>query len=1187
MINERYLIKKKIGKGRSQVFLCRDVEFPEIEIAMKILPGDADPEEVKIFRNEFFILRKLNHPNIIKANDFGTVLKIDDEKEISTGSKFLIMEYFRGEELIDYKNLSDEPALREIIKQICSVLYYLHQSNYIYYDLKPENILISETNGKLNIKLIDLGFAQHIFHNVEEIVRGTAEYIAPEILKNEKHNHCVDLYSLGILLYKIVYGNFPFETVNELEIYKSHLEKEFKFPAVKFSEELTGVIKKLLAKNPEERFQNSLQVLGALNTSIGDELTKDWMPAKVFSDRKDILTILKTYFADKSSGEVFTIKGFEGAGKTSLVDEIFFQHENVILIKNNKTKTGFDFVKLILKEIIFNEFVYAKLSDEILEKVYGIFKSPPQDIIGELKAVFTAVSMSNNFIMLLDAFNFYDEFTLEIFRSIIPILQVNRIKIILTENSDFNYLSNFIFNLRELNLNPFTDAHLDEFLSKSFYTGFPASDLKKLILLYADLLPGSIESFLRDIILLKIIQFTSEGVRIKTSDEEISVLKSSQEEIYNLRFQTLLKDEIEIAKLVSAFEITLDEPAISKLVKILPDQISSIISSLQNKNIIQQYNRSSGIIFTSEGLKKFIYLGINDQENYHLNIAKELVEKIPSFNRTEIARHFELAGDYKKSYEIYNEELESAEKLSAYSYQKNILLHLLELKLEDSDLTGIKFQLGKVYHKLGEYKQSLQIIEELLGKKLDEEFRKEILILKGSCQIGLGENEEGKNLLASLISEIKDESRKQSLFVEIASAEFDLNHFDSTSQICLEVISNHATKIEEKGKCFNLLGLVEINKNNNFDEGLVRIQQAQEAYQQVNDSNRVAQMEMNIGNIHNIKGEHKEAEQSWNKSLEINLAIGNLEQEGKLLLNFGIYHYENFKLEKATEFYKKASTIFVSLGNKYGKASVQTNLGEIYLTTCEYQIAYDLLINSINIFSQLHYPLEELESQFAIAKLFYEIGNYEQFSKVVEKFKQQNEEGNIVEINKTQFDYLLELKKAKEDFLKTDINKLHSLQTAFLEQKNKLHYFSTTILIVKNLIALNTIEEAVAILSSDEINELCKENVLFFAEREYMLGKISEKDSLPQLKTPFEYYNSAFETIQDLSVTELTWKIMFALASAYFQRGNYRKAKEYANYSKALIFHFADDIKDFRLRDAYFNKPERSEALKKIEKMGS
>src|SRR5690606_2929817 len=140
----------------------------------------------------------------------GVIVTTDGENEISTGSRFIILDFFEGTELLKFERINDYECLKEIIKQICSVLYYLHQSNYIYYDLKPKNILVGEKDGIINLQLIDTGFAHHLSSSAEYISRGTKEYIAPEILKREHHSHQVDLYSLGILLYKIVYKRFPF-----------------------------------------------------------------------------------------------------------------------------------------------------------------------------------------------------------------------------------------------------------------------------------------------------------------------------------------------------------------------------------------------------------------------------------------------------------------------------------------------------------------------------------------------------------------------------------------------------------------------------------------------------------------------------------------------------------------------------------------------------------------------------------------------------------------------------------------------------------------------------------------------------------------------------------------------------------------------------------------------------------------
>ncbi|MGB8318080.1 MAG: protein kinase, partial [Ignavibacteriaceae bacterium] len=77
MINERYVIKNKLGEGRSKVFLCNDIENPSEDIAIKFLPGKADGTEIENFQNEFITLRRLRHPNIVQAINFGRIVKAE------------------------------------------------------------------------------------------------------------------------------------------------------------------------------------------------------------------------------------------------------------------------------------------------------------------------------------------------------------------------------------------------------------------------------------------------------------------------------------------------------------------------------------------------------------------------------------------------------------------------------------------------------------------------------------------------------------------------------------------------------------------------------------------------------------------------------------------------------------------------------------------------------------------------------------------------------------------------------------------------------------------------------------------------------------------------------------------------------------------------------------------------------
>ena len=123
MINRRFLVKKKLGQGRSAVYLCEDSEQTGKNIALKVLPPNSSEEEAKIFKAEFQTIQKLDHPNIIQAYERGTVVEISDNEPVSVGSKYLAMEFFEGSELGSY-SIDDESMLKEIIDSnlFCSVL---------------------------------------------------------------------------------------------------------------------------------------------------------------------------------------------------------------------------------------------------------------------------------------------------------------------------------------------------------------------------------------------------------------------------------------------------------------------------------------------------------------------------------------------------------------------------------------------------------------------------------------------------------------------------------------------------------------------------------------------------------------------------------------------------------------------------------------------------------------------------------------------------------------------------------------------------------------------------------------------------------------------------------------------------------------------------------------------------------
>jgi len=1176
MINNRFTIRKKLGEGRSKVFLCSDNDNPEKDYAIKILPEIADAEEVKTFRDEFFTLQKLNHPNIISSFDEGIVVKTDAEGKINLGSRFIVLDYFPGTELLKYKKINDEQTLKIILKQICSVLYYLHQSNYIYYDLKPENILVIDSDGKPFLKLIDMGFAYHSSTTGEYLSRGTREYIAPEILKKESHNHQVDLYSLGIMLYRIVYGKFPFKSESELEIYKEHIECEFVFPERDYSKELVEVIKKLLEKNPVNRYDNSLQVLRNIKTGVDQDVIKHFTPANVFANREEIISEIENYLDENKNKEVIILSGAEGSGKTSLVYKIYSDYEKVILISNTG-RTGTAFIQYLLKKIIFSEFIYSYLNKDLIEQAELILSGNSDNLIANLKSIITRISSEIKFNIVIDDFNFLDEFTLDFFNEIFPILQVNGINIILCERTDHPEAAGKIINkARIINLSPFTEDDLAEYLDKALATFFPKDQLKKLIIRYADLLPGSIVNFIRDLILLDIIRFTPDGPEIVEDEKTESLLESSHEEIFRLRFSLLTPDEIRISQFLSSFENLTDINVIAALSDLSVKEVYDFIERLEEKNILQASNIVTTISFSSDSLKKYVYSTIDDKQNYHIKIADSISEQFKIFDRNELARQYELGKQFISSYKILSEEIDEAEKLSAYSYKKNILNHLLALPLPDEYKTELGFKLSLTLYKLNDAKSALSIIENLLSKSLNESLKNELLILKGSCLIELGELDEGKNLLSHFVKKINDEERKQKLMVEIAYAEFDLGKYEVSEDYARRIIENNFTSIEEKAKCYNLLGLIEIYLRNNLDNAVKDFEKSLEHYKQITSVLQEAKIERNIGNIYNMKGEYSNAEKFWNSAHEKNLSIGNLDQEAKHLLNYGIYYYELGSFDEAIKQYNQANEIFSILGNRHGEGLVLINLGEVNLEICNYQAAYDSLLKAKEIYIKLANIEERAEVIFFLGKLFSILGDKKELVKTIKEYQELVSEGSERHSNNIKFlEYLLKENSSKE--------LISEIKNKYQELNDRTNFVKTNILLCEACINNEKYIEAFDVINDKEFLEVCSKNSITRAYREFLIGEISAKSEKLNIPNPINCFTKAYEILKDNYVTDLTWKLLLKMGEIYHERGKFSKAEEYIVYAKKLLYFIAGQITETVLKEKYLMNPERGRAIKRLD----
>ena len=202
--------------------------------------------------NEIKIMNQLNHQNLVRLFD-----AVEEEKK----GMVLIMEYLNGGELLHRINQDDfEPSeidIVEYMKQLCDACRYMHSENIIHLDLKPENIMCCDLWSN-RIKIIDFGLARVYDPNKHiQVMLGTPEFTAPEVLSYEPVSFATDMWSLGVILYILFSGYSPFLGDTDDETIANIMETDPEYPDDLFgevSDDGSDFLQGLIVDEPESRF---------------------------------------------------------------------------------------------------------------------------------------------------------------------------------------------------------------------------------------------------------------------------------------------------------------------------------------------------------------------------------------------------------------------------------------------------------------------------------------------------------------------------------------------------------------------------------------------------------------------------------------------------------------------------------------------------------------------------------------------------------------------------------------------------------------------------------------------------------------------------------------------------------------------------------------------------------------------
>lgn len=263
----QYQLVAKLGEGgMGEIYKAVHIELQKF-VALKLLTTDRASSErgLERFHHEMRAVGRLDHPNIIRANDAGEI----------NGIHFLVMEYVDG---VDVQRLLDRlgplPLVEacDIIRQAAEGLQHVYEHGLIHRDIKPSNLMVSTTGV---VKILDLGLAvlpEHADENADESrLVGTLDFMAPE---QAQYSYDVtiraDIYGLGATLYKILTGRAPLADSRLTTPLRKMmaLAKKPVPPVQRFRadvpHELAETIARMLAKRPDERFQTPAEVAAAM-----------------------------------------------------------------------------------------------------------------------------------------------------------------------------------------------------------------------------------------------------------------------------------------------------------------------------------------------------------------------------------------------------------------------------------------------------------------------------------------------------------------------------------------------------------------------------------------------------------------------------------------------------------------------------------------------------------------------------------------------------------------------------------------------------------------------------------------------------------------------------------------------------------------------------------------------------------
>jgi len=969
----RTVLKESPGTLVYRVFDASDNR----DEAVKVLRHElSEPQQRLRFEAEFATVAELDHPNIVKVFDYGLV---EDRYPYFT------MEYVHGRRISEFFDGKNWNALYDVVLQIASALHYIHRRGIVHLDLKPSNILIDETG---RAKLMDFGLAIASRQVLDRQIRGTLQYMAPEVLKQDRVDSRADLYALGMTLYETVTGALPGYGKAPIDVIRMHLNEEIRPPSSinpQVPPELEEIILKLLEKDPRHRYASAAALLFAVSEVSGHSvptgellLGRGELYAAPLIGRGTEVNQLMSLIAQarEESGGGVIIAGAEGSGKSRIVRDVTLraQLDGARVFSgrcpvNRKTIYApfFD----IFRQLVSAVNPDTDAGEEIRQilrpggggsphegdkyRLYNHIVQSMQDMYGFLSA--GSDTSGTPLIIVIEDLQWADPSTADLFAFLVSEAKHNQLLVIgtltLQENNGSAETNTFWEQRAKetgfpiIRIEPLTEAlvheHVESLLGESL-----GDEFVRWMFWESSGSPLNIRRIFDYLIAHGYLEWQPTGWTVDMERVRALRIPGGAAAILMEKADALHDDGCALLEAAAVLGEVSSVDLLTKVSDFSPERTYELLREVVSNGLLDESTTGSVITFPQMHLRDSIYNGMTDhrRSELHLRVGNALEPMLEAGSSQlvgQIAYHFARANETEKGIRYAVEAGDIATRSLAHAEATEFYrtaLELLDLSgADESQKAEVREKLADAYYRNNDSRDAMQTLQFLLksfqvrnngaGPNIDVA---RVMKKIGKVLNNRGEHDSAMSYYDNALA-IYEQLEQKCDVAEMMNRVAGIYREKDNMELASEMAEKARVMLEDEPA--NVVGGYIRNTQGIIEYALGNWQRAKQIFLDaycigdlVSSDQLKKKALTNLGNTLWKLGDWETALEYYHKNMQLSEAEGDLWNLVTCYNNVGIIEFGRGKFHSAAEFFEKSVRIDQKIGALENEALALENLGE-------------------------------------------------------------------------------------------------------------------------------------------------------------------------------------------------------------------------------------------------------------------